>query len=140
MKTLLVAINAKYAHTNLAVRSLQLALTGAGIPAEFAEYTINQPVRDILADIALQSPDRILFSCYIWNRAYVCALGEQLRLLFPDALLALGGPEASFDAEEQLKALPWADAIFCGEGEKLLPQVLREKTLAAFTAPKAASI
>lgn len=127
MKTLLVAINAKYAHTNLAVRTLHNALEQAGIPSDFAEYTINQPVRDILSDIALRKADRILFSCYIWNRAYVCALGEQLRLLFPRALLALGGPEVSFEAEEQLASLPWADAIFCGEGETLLPLVLREK-------------
>ena len=47
-KTLLVAVNARFSHTNLAVRSLKLALDAAGIPAAFAEYTINQPVREIL--------------------------------------------------------------------------------------------
>ena len=64
-KTLLVAVNARFSHTNLAVRSLKLALDAAGIPAAFVEYTINQPVREILADIVSRAPGRLLFSCYI---------------------------------------------------------------------------
>ena len=55
-KTLLVAVNARFSHTNLAVRSLKLALDAAGIPAAFVEYTINQPVREILADIVSRAP------------------------------------------------------------------------------------
>ncbi|MEG1571716.1 MAG: cobalamin B12-binding domain-containing protein, partial [Clostridia bacterium] len=125
MKTLLVAINAKFTHTNLAVRSLQNALLAAGIAADFVEYTINQPLHDILADIVRREPKRLLFSCYIWNIAYVRALAEDFRLLNPQAQILLGGPEVSFDAEELLAQMPWADAIVCGEGEALLPSVLK---------------
>ena len=123
-QTLLVAVNARYSHTNLAVRYLKNALEGAGIPAEFVEYTINQPVGEILADLCRSGARRFLFSCYIWNREYVCRLGEQLRLIDPDYVLLVGGPEVSFDPEEQLTALPWADGILAGEGEVLVPQVL----------------
>ncbi|MEG0493950.1 MAG: DUF4080 domain-containing protein [Clostridia bacterium] len=124
MNTLLVAINAKFTHTNLAVRSLQNALLAANIAADFVEYTINQPLHDILADIVRREPKRLLFSCYIWNIAYVRALAEDFRLLNPQAQILLGGPEVSFDAEELLVQMPWADAIVCGEGEALLPSVL----------------
>lgn len=126
LKTLLVALNAKYAHTNLAVRYLQNALERAGMPAEIAEYTINQPVREVLADIVRRAPERLLFSCYIWNIDRVRALGEQFRLLRPQAFIALGGPEVSYGAEELLASMPWADAILCGEGELALPAMLAQ--------------
>ena len=125
-ETLLVAVNARFSHTNLAVRYLKNALEGAGIPAAFREYTINQPVEEILADLYRSGARRFLFSCYIWNRAYICRLGEQLRLIDPDYVLLAGGPEVSFDPEERLAAMPWADAILCGEGEPQIAGVLRE--------------
>ena len=55
MKFLLVAINAKYIHSNLAVYSLKAYAQKAveiqeGFPVsvELAEYTINHPCQDIL--------------------------------------------------------------------------------------------
>ncbi|MEG1775480.1 MAG: DUF4080 domain-containing protein [Clostridia bacterium] len=124
MTTLLIAINAKYTHTNLAVRYLQNALAQSGIPAHFSEYTINQSAREILTDLVRQQPERLLFSCYIWNIAHVQTVATEYRLLFPHAQILLGGPEVSFDAEQLLAQMPWANAIVCGEGELLLPQVL----------------
>ncbi|MEM1485109.1 DUF4080 domain-containing protein [Oscillospiraceae bacterium PP1C4] len=126
MKVLLVAVNAKFSHTNLAVRYLQNTLRQAGIDADFAEYTINQPPREILADIVSRCPDRLLFSCYLWNIEYIRRIGADFRLLFPDASILLGGPEVSFDAQEQLEGMPWADAVLCGEGEGIIASVLGE--------------
>ena len=46
MKTLFVAINAKYIHTNLAVRYMhELAKQNGYTSTEIAEYTINQRMR-----------------------------------------------------------------------------------------------
>lgn len=126
MNILLVAINAKYSHTNLAVRDLQNVLAAEGMEAGIAEYTINQPTREILSDLARRGADTYCFSCYIWNIEYVRRLGADLRLLFPEASILLGGPEVSFDPEERLAAMPWADAILCGEGEPQIAGVLRE--------------
>ena len=65
MKFLLVALNAKYIHVNLAVRSI------AGYSKEFApeicEYTINDNVDNIIASLHSKKADVIAFSCYIWN-------------------------------------------------------------------------
>ena len=126
MNILLVAINAKYSHTNLAVRDLQNMLAAEGMEAGIAEYTINQSTREILSDLARRGADTYCFSCYIWNIEYVRKLGADLRLLFPEASILLGGPEVSFDPEERLAAMPWADAILCGEGEPQIAGVLRE--------------
>lgn len=75
MNILLVAINAKYSHTNLAVRDLQNVLAAEGMEAGIAEYTINQPTREILSDLARRGADTYCFSCYIWNIEYVRRLG-----------------------------------------------------------------
>ena len=50
-KILLVAINAKYIHSNLAVYSLKAAAGKYGDQIEIAEYTINQQPDQILGDI-----------------------------------------------------------------------------------------
>lgn len=129
MKPVLVAINARYSHTNLAVRYLRQALQEAGIGCEIAEHTINQPVREIVADIAQRQPSHILFSCYLWNIDYVRRAGSDLRRLFPSVPILLGGPEVSFDSEALLKQLPFAGAIISGEGEPVIADAVKSNGL-----------
>ena len=71
MKFLLVAVNAKFIHSNPAIYSLR-ACAGEELCrfVELAEYTINQPMEEILADIYYRKPDGVGFSCYIcWCRS-----------------------------------------------------------------------
>ena len=127
MKILLAAINAKYIHTNPAVRCLKAyAEKQTGIFVDFSEYTINQRTDCILSDIYRKKPDVLGFSCYIWNMEMVEKLVGSLRLLLPDTLIFLGGPEVSFDADQLLRKLPAADCILCGEGERPFVQLLRQ--------------
>ena len=52
MKFLLAAINAKYIHSNPAIYSLKAYAGVQYAPyVELGEYTINQSISDILADI-----------------------------------------------------------------------------------------
>ena len=64
MKFLLVAVNAKYIHSNPAIYSLR-AYAGKEMQEhiELAEYTINHYLEDILADIYRRKPDAVGFSC-----------------------------------------------------------------------------
>lgn len=125
MKFLLVAINAKYIHSNPAVYSMK-AYVGeeAGKSVEIAEYTINQYGRDILADIYRKKPDVIGFSCYIWNWDMVQELLAELPKVLPGTKLWLGGPEVSFDAPEILKKYPQLSGIMVGEGEVTFRELL----------------
>ena len=109
MKFLLTAVGSKFIHSNLAVRSLQAYAkkNGRGGQVETAEYTINQNTGDILADIYRRRPDAVGFSCYIWNIRTVRTLAADLHRLLPDVDLWLGGPEASYDGEGLLGALPF---------------------------------
>ncbi len=67
MKILLIAINAKYIHSNLAVYCLRACAGEYREQVEIAEYTINHQKEEILADIYRRKPDVAAFSCYIGN-------------------------------------------------------------------------
>ena len=68
MNILLVAINAKYIHSNPAVFSLKSCVGKYESYVDIIEFTINQQPSYILREIYKKCPDVIAFSCYIWNR------------------------------------------------------------------------
>lgn len=100
MKILLVAINAKYIHSNPAVHSLRACAGAYSSLVEIAEFTINQQPAFILREIYKRHPDVVAFSCYIWNRSVMDAVIPDLHKLLPEAELWAGGPEVSYDAAE----------------------------------------
>lgn len=66
MKVICTTLNAKYIHTNLAIRYLK-AYAMPEFNIKIKEYTIKDPVMNIVTDLYQQKPDVIGFSCYIWN-------------------------------------------------------------------------
>lgn len=118
MKILLIAINAKYIHSNLAVYCLKACAGELEAQVEIAEYTINHRKEDILADIYRRKPDVAAFSCYIWNREYTVSLIRDFHQIAPEVPLWVGGPEVSYDAREFLEEFPQAAGVLAGEGEK----------------------
>ncbi len=115
---LLVAINAKYIHSNLAVHSLKSYAKEYQEQIHIAEYTINHSLEYILQGIYKQKPDMLCFSCYIWNYRYVRELIEELRKLLPKVLIWAGGPEVSYESEQFLQENPGAIGVMAGEGEE----------------------
>ena len=122
MNILLTAINAKYIHSNLAVYSLRAYAAGKcerykeeiGI----AEYTINQPLDQILIDLYKRKPEVLCFSCYLWNIEYVEQLVAELGKIMPQTDIWLGGPEVSYHASHMLEQFPQVYGIMRGEGEE----------------------
>ncbi len=125
MKTLLVAINAKFIHSNLAIHSLKGYAELMGWRVDTAEYTINQNIDHILADIFKQKPELVCFSCYLWNITYVECLLTEIKKILPDVRIWLGGPEVSFDAPLVLKRFRQVDGVMCGEGEETFADLLK---------------
>ena len=134
MKILLVSVNASYMHTNLAIRDLKnyadshFASRGGVLLSadtecsikpqiEIAEYTINQPIGEVLRGIAASSSDWILFSTYIWNAEYVCKLLPEIKKVLPNCILGSGGPEFGYGAKKYLTSISDLDFIIFGEGE-----------------------
>ncbi len=141
MKTLLVAINAKYSHTSLSVRTLHAyaRVTFPQSEISFAEYTINQRPDAILAKLYHAKPDMIGFSCYIWNIETVCVLAREIRKLLPECFLFFGGPEVSFSFDSYLTE-GLCDCVLTGEGEASLVALLhaRENASSLDSVPSAA--
>lgn len=124
MKILLVAINAKYIHSNPAVYSLRASAGGdLAKHIRIAEYTINNREEEILADIYRKKPDVLAFSCYIWNWQTVVWLLPELHKILPGVEIWLGGPEVSYNAEEILTQFPMLRGVMVGEGEVTLREL-----------------
>lgn len=122
MNILLTAINAKYIHSNLAVYSLRAYATGKCEKYKeeigIAEYTINQPLDQILMDLYKRKPEVLCFSCYLWNIEYVEQLVAELGKIMPQTDIWLGGPEVSYHASHMLEKFPQVYGIMRGEGEE----------------------
>lgn len=116
-KILLVAINAKYIHSNPAIYSLYAYAKDVQPHIDIVEYTINQKEGDILADLYRRQPTMIAFSCYIWNMPMVESLLQDLPQVLPHTDLWLGGPEVSFDAPMHLQKHRCLTGVMIGEGE-----------------------
>ncbi len=117
IKILLIGINARYTHSNLAIRYLRNSILDLDYETEIAEYSINQLRLDILQDIFFRKPNVIAFSVYIWNSELVKTLLPETRKILPNCKLILGGPEVSFNAQEWLNDFPQIDHIITGQAE-----------------------
>ena len=123
-KVLLVAINAKYIHSNLAVYSMKACAGQHSDKVHISEYTINNSVSDILDDIYMQKPEMIGFSCYIWNIEYVKKLMVEIHKLLPQCEIWLGGPEVSYNTDYYLDKFSFITGIMVGEGEDTFREVV----------------
>ena len=123
MKILLVACNAKYIHSNLAVYDLQAYASDYADHIVLREYTINQQKDDIMRDIYLEHPDVVCVSCYIWNLSFVKELMADLIKILPGADFWAGGPEVSYDAEKFLTENSEFKGVMVGEGEETFKEL-----------------
>lgn len=120
-RNMLVGINSKYVHTNLAVRYLKKFTEAySSEKIEIYESNINNNLMKIVRDIAEKEPERIFFSTYIWNKEIVFKITKEIRKVLKESIIILGGPEVSYNPEEIMKENPEIDGIIIGEGEKIL--------------------
>ena len=129
MRTLLISINAKYIHTNNAVRLLK---ANCDFDVDIYEYTIKDSVGEIIKDIHSYIPDVIGFSAYIWNIDLITTIIDQLSL--DGSKIVVGGPEVSYDSMYFMNNHP-IDFIIKGEGEQafnlLLHALKQEKEVSS---------
>ncbi|HHX13016.1 MAG TPA: B12-binding domain-containing radical SAM protein [Clostridiales bacterium] len=124
MKILLVAVNAKYIHSNLAIYYLKEYAKTYEEHIELAEYTINHRTEDILKGIYKTQADVVAFSCYIWNIEIITEVVVELKKVMPKVKIWFGGPEVSYNAKECLQAIDELDGITIGEGEQTFLELM----------------
>ena len=126
MKVVFVGINAKFSHTNIAIRYLNNELKDM-VDSSFEEFTINEPLEKIVYELHKKDADVLMFSTYIWNIDYVRKVITSLKKIKPSYTIVLGGPEVSFEKESFLRANPACDYIIYGEGERAMKEFILYK-------------
>lgn len=124
MKILLVTLDSKFIHANLAVRYLKKYCKDDNI--EIKEFTINQKLEYILNEILSADVDLICFSTYIWNVEYIKEIAYIIKETNKDVRLLCGGPEVSFETEEFMRNEPYIDFVISGEGEITFGEFISE--------------
>ncbi|MCX5781026.1 MAG: DUF4080 domain-containing protein [Firmicutes bacterium] len=125
-KVLLSTLNAKYIHSSLALRYLRtFCQDQGGFEINIKEFTINQPLAEIMGEVYLDLPDILGFSCYIWNIDAILNLCADYKKVAHHTLIVLGGPEVSYTAEQVLLEHPCLDCVVRGEGEETLLGLLQ---------------
>ncbi len=117
MKVLLVGVNSRFTHTNLAIRYLKAFTEDLNYQCLIREFSINDRVERIVEEIIAEKADIVAFSCYIWNKNYVKQISDLLKLIDSNIKLLYGGPEVSFDSKNYLED-SFADYLIAGEGEE----------------------
>jgi radical SAM superfamily enzyme YgiQ (UPF0313 family) len=126
MKVVLTAVNAKYIHSNLAVRYLREFTKELDYEAVTKEYSINDRIERIVEDIMREKPDLVAFSCYIWNMEYIVKISTIIKTIDRSIEILYGGPEVSYDSEEYLKN-QFVDYVIEGEGEQTFYEFIQFK-------------
>lgn len=113
MKILLSTLNAKYIHTNLAIRLLYESNQNfEGL--EWKEFTIKESKDEVARECS--NFNIVAFSCYIWNIKQILDVSKKIKEINPEIKILLGGPEVSYEYEAII-TLDEIDFIIFGEGE-----------------------
>ena len=116
MNIILVAINAKFIHSSLAVHSLYSYLGEEKKHVLIKEFTVNHPEDLIISELFKLKPDVLAFSCYIWNITMVLSIAQTFKKILPETKIVVGGPEASYEYEGLFAY--GVDIVVPGEGER----------------------
>lgn len=123
MTIICTTLNAKYIHTNTAIRYLK-AYAQPEFDVELVEFTIKDPFMNVVMDLMQKSPRVIGFSCYIWNFEETIKIIKMIKKINPAIKTVLGGPEVSYDVKERMEEIAEVDFIISGEGEEPFKRLL----------------
>lgn len=126
MKVVLVGVNSKFVHSNLAIRYLEAYTRDLRYSCELMEFSINDRPERVVEDILAEKPSILGFSCYIWNVEFINRLTTLIRLIKPEIEIFYGGPESSFDAEDFLSRNV-GEYVIEGEGEETFREFIQGK-------------
>ena len=87
MNILLTTLNAKYIHSSLALRVLQAYCREDYPDIIIQEYTINDPLEQVIAGLVEDKPDLLCFSCYIWNIRQTLDVIDSIKKILPECII-----------------------------------------------------
>jgi radical SAM superfamily enzyme YgiQ (UPF0313 family) len=121
---ILTTLNAKYIHAAFGLRYLFANLGELRDSAMILEYDINLRSLDIAEKLLANDPKIIGFGVYIWNVTPTTEVIAAIKRLRPKIKIILGGPEVSFETEEQ-SIFRLSDHVITGEADLKFAEVCR---------------
>ena len=131
----LTTLNAKYIHAAFGLRYLMANLGPLQERATLAEFDINQRPLDIAGALLALNPKIIGLGIYIWNVTAATEVVAALRRVRPDLIIILGGPEVSYELENQ-PIVQLADHVITGEADLKFAEVCRHLLSGGGSLPK----
>src|SRR4051794_26217733 len=98
---LLATLNAQYIHASLGLRYLLANLGELRARTQLIEFTLEQRPIDVVEALLAHHPTIIGLGVYIWNIAQTTEVVALLKTVRPEVVVVIGGPEVSFECDEQ---------------------------------------
>ncbi|MCS7089293.1 MAG: DUF4080 domain-containing protein [Verrucomicrobiota bacterium] len=121
----LATLNAKYIHAAFGLRYLMANLGDLQHATRLLEFDINRRPVDIAETILEAEPRVVGLGVYIWNVSATTEVVRLLKCLRPNLKVVLGGPEVSYETNQQVIA-QLADYVICGEADLAFPRLVRQ--------------
>ena len=121
----LATLNARYLHASFGLRCLRANLGDLRAKSVLVEFTINQRPLEMAEELLALEPRILGLGVYIWNVTLSTELVALLKRLRPELAIVLGGPEVSYECEQQ-EIVRLADHVVTGEADLVFPEVCRQ--------------
>ena len=118
-------INSSYAHASLALPAIHAQSTEKEWEWQVTSGTLVTPSFDFIREAVRLQPDVVAATAWLFTHNKLLEVASRIKALLPHTYIILGGPEFLGDNEDYLRAHPYIDAVFRGEGEEVFPQWLR---------------
>ena len=124
-RIILSTLNARYIHSAFGLRYLKANLGELSEKCEILEYTIDSRPEDIAEQLLSRKPKYIGFGVYIWNVVQTEKLVALIKAIAPEVVIILGGPEVSYEHEQQsIAAL--ANHVITGWGDLSFKELIEQ--------------
>lgn len=129
MTIVLSTLNARYSHASLGLRYLYANMGELQEQTHIEEFVIGARTTDLVERLAQwQQPGKKLiigFGVYIWNIEETTKLVAQLKRIAPEITIVLGGPEVSYETQEQ-SIVGLSDYVITGWGDVTFADICRQ--------------
>jgi anaerobic magnesium-protoporphyrin IX monomethyl ester cyclase len=109
---------------HLGTAFLRTMLARAGVQSEQYLPGRNVSLREFAGFLAVSRPAVVGFTMYETNLRVCRAMVGAVRACLPEAVIMVGGPNATFSPEDTLRLIP-ADVCFRGAGEGVIVGILQ---------------
>ncbi len=124
MNIVLSTLNARFAHASLGLRYLLANMQELTPQTALKEFVIGARTADVVEKLLAMQPRIIGFGVYIWNVEETTRIVAMLKRVAPDIVIVLGGPEVSYEYQDQ-EIVKLADHLITGWGETSFVKLCR---------------